>query len=386
MRVLIFGGEHPAHIQHLRTVLAAFEDAGDEFVFYIAKEKPGPGAFAPRNPLLHRARDFCWDRFGWTPNRFDASRFDWRHHCSTQGEHPCRAIRGELPWRPDVVLIVTPHEGHARYHLVPWARKVGIPVLSIDHGTPTIAWPWLSYRGSMMGCDANAVWSEGCREMNARTGAPRELQIVTGAPSIDGLIQKEGRSARERFDIAETDRLVLLLGTHRPAVKNPSDAVFREVIDAYGDEKGYRIVYKPHPVEVAQNSTIPLPDSVILTTDQSDYLPLVKDADAIVSPATSVIVPAAAHHRAFVNTLQPGCGAAPDADIEELNARLAGAVFSPTELHGVIRGELRPDPAACDAAFAWFGHSKDGRNGARVASLARWIADGQDPRGWRDGG
>ena len=102
------------------------------------------------------------------------------------GRIPLPTRRG-LPWRPDVIIVVTPNQGHAKHHLVPWANALDIPVLSIDHGSPTVLWPWLTYRGSMMGCTANAVWSTVCRDINVGVGAPAERQIITGSPSLDGL-------------------------------------------------------------------------------------------------------------------------------------------------------------------------------------------------------
>ncbi|HIF04194.1 MAG TPA: hypothetical protein EYQ80_01900 [Candidatus Poseidoniales archaeon] len=380
VRLLIFAGEHPVHIQHVRTVLAACDAAGDEYVFYIGKDAPLPGTFAPRNPLLHRLRDFLWDRFGWTRNRFVPSRFKWTHKVTESDRYRCKAIKGDLPWKPDVVLVVTPHEGHARYQLIPWARKAGIPVLSIDHGMPTVAWPWSAYRGSMMGCTANAVWSEVCRDINIQLGSPPDLQVITGSPSIDGLAQDS--DSIDSLDIADDKRVILLLGTHRPSVKAPTDALFREVIQTYGEDSDFQIVLKPHPVEMSQGTVIDVPDSVLLTTEQNTYLPLVQRADVVVSPPTSVVVPATAFKRAFVNTLSVDCGAAPEVDLQRVLDRLGAAIFTPDRLHEVIRGEVEVDAAACDAAFAQFGFKRDGRNGSRVLSLARHLAEGGVPEEW----
>jgi len=380
MRLLIFAGEHPAHIQHVQSVMDACDLAGDEYVFYIGKEAPGPGTFSPKNPFLHRLRDFCWDRFGITRNRFDSHNFDWIRKVERGGTYRCKAIKGTLPWKPDLVLVVTPHEGHARYQVVPWARREGIPVLSIDHGMPTVAWPWSAYRGSMMGCAANAVWSEVCRDINIQLGSPAELQVITGSPSIDGM--GTGSEAIDSLGIADDKRVILLLGTHRPSVKEPTDALFREVIQTYGDDSDYQIVFKPHPVEISQGTVIDVVDSVILTTDQRAYLPLVGRADVIISPPTSVVVPATAFGRAFVNTLAPGCGAAPEADIQRVLDRLGAAVFSPDRVHEVIRGEIKVDVAACEIAFTRFGYRRDGGNGSRVLSLARHLAKGGAPEGW----
>ena len=61
---------------------------------------------------------------------------------------------------------------------------------------------------------------------------------------------------------------------------------------------------------------------------------------------------------------------------------LKGAVFGPDDLAAVLDEGLRPDEAACERAFARLGHRADGRNGARVVSLARWLANGGIPNEW----
>jgi len=384
MRLLIFAGEHPAHLQHVQTVLDACDSAGDEYVFYIGKEVPKPGTFAPRNPILHRFRDFCWDRFGWSRNRFDSRKFVWQRRVKHEKKYPCKAIKGHLPWKPDIILVVTPHEGHARYQVIPWARREGIPVVSIDHGMPTVAWPWAHYRSSMMGCTANAVWSEVCKDINIQLGAPPELQIITGAPSIDRLSEDvDPADLRSTLGLGEERRLILMLGTHRPIVKEPSDTIFREVIAEYADDSEYQIVFKPHPVELSQGTIIDTPDSVIVTTDQADYIPLIKAADIIISPPSSVVVPATAFNQLFVNTITAERLKSSAEEVQALLDLLGAAVFPPDQLHEVIRGELGVDESACNAAFTLFGYRRDGRNGERVLSFSRHIAIGGKPNGWK---
>ncbi|MEC7704315.1 MAG: hypothetical protein VX906_03630, partial [Candidatus Thermoplasmatota archaeon] len=40
MRILIFGGEYPAHLQHVQSVLSACEERGIEYVFYGQVDNP----------------------------------------------------------------------------------------------------------------------------------------------------------------------------------------------------------------------------------------------------------------------------------------------------------------------------------------------------------
>ena len=43
--------------------------------------------------------------------------------------------------------------------------------------------------------------------------------------------------------------------------------------------------------------------------DQDLYLPLVRHATVVISPATSVVIPALAFRTPFINTIQPSDGA-----------------------------------------------------------------------------
>ena len=385
MRALIFGGEYPAHLQHVQTVLDACDSQGVEYVFYLGKNEPRPGTFAPRNPFLHRLRDFFWDRFKWTPNRFKKDDFEWRGY-DDNGTYSCKAIKGSLPWKPDVVIVVTPHEGHARYQLIPWANKEGIPVLSIDHGMPTVAWKWGSYRGSMMGCTANAVWSEICQEVNSEFGAPTEMQVITGSPSIDKLRDVKNRSDFcQEFDLDVSRKLVLMLGTHRSEVKVPNDLVFQEIIDTYSTDVNYQLIYKPHPVECAKGEMLDIPEQVRLFTSQKEYLSLVNCVDVVVSPASSVVVPSMAFEKAFVNTITMENNGASRESLARLQEALGSAVFRPEKLHEVITGALQVDVGGCKLAFERFGYKSDGNNGSRVLSLAMHLADGGAPSEWVDG-
>lgn len=127
-----------------------------------------------------------------------------------------------------------------------------------------------------------------------------------------------------------------------------------------------------------------MPDGVVMTIDQDLYLPLVRHATVVLSPATSVVIPALAFRTPFVNSIRAEDGAAPAKDVEALLHTLKGAVFDLDDLAAVLDDGLRPDDAACERAFARLGHRADGRNGARVASLARWLVNGGVPNEWTD--
>lgn len=391
MRALVVAGEAPTNRQHVATVVEALSEAGDETLLVIGRTMPGPHAYEARTRIGRMASGFLWARFGWARNRYRAN--DWRWE-GAGGEaldptkadwtNPFPPGRGRLPWKPDIVIVVTPNQGWTKHQVIPWAQREGIPVLSIDHGSPTLTWPWLTYRGSMMGCDANAVWSEVCRDINVGVGAPERGQIITGSPSLDGLDAASSIDVHAALGLEPGRKIVLMLGSHRAPVKGPADALFAAALAAHGGRDDLVFVHKPHPVELSQGSVLSMPDGVVMTIDQDLYLPLVRHATVVLSPATSVVIPALAFRTPFVNSIRAEDGAAPAKDVEALLHTLKGAVFDLDDLAAVLDDGLRPDDAACERAFARLGHRADGRNGARVASLARWLVNGGVPNEWTD--
>jgi len=389
MRALLYAGEMPHDRQHVDTVVQALREGGDEVRLVVATAPPRPGDIEAATWFGRHLRGVLWRRARWAPNRYRHERAAWFDEhgervgpSSVSDGFPCPPFRTRLPWRPDVVVVVSPHQGHAKHQLVPWANAAGIPVLSIDHGSPTVLWPWLTYRGSMMGCTANAVWSTVCADINARAGAPAERQVITGSPSIDGLQHTEDVDVHAALDLPVGAKIVLLLGTHRPSVKAPTDAAFAAVMDLLDGRDDVVVVHKPHPVEVRMGTAFDGGPRIRRVEDQSLYLPLVQSASAIVSPATSVIVPAMAAQRPFINTLVPGCGAVDEEELGRLLQGLEGVTFAVQDLEKILDDGLLPDPTACARVFERFGYRSDGRNGARVASLARWLAAGENPTAW----
>ncbi|MEC7722837.1 MAG: hypothetical protein VYB36_02910 [Candidatus Thermoplasmatota archaeon] len=384
-------GEAPTNRQHVTTVLGALNEAGDDVLLVIGASMPGPHAYEARTKLGRMINGFLWARLGWARNRYSPSAWRWEGPAGDELDPgnaawttPFPPSRGCLPWRPDVIIVVTPNQGWTKHHVVPWARRESIPVLSIDHGSPTLTWPWLGYRGSMMGCDANAVWSEVCRDINVGVGAPAERQIITGSPSLDGLEAASNVDVHAALGLDSNRKIVLMLGSHRGPVKGPADALFQHVINQHGGRDDVVFVHKPHPVEVSQGTALTMPGGVVTTMDQDLYLPLVRHATVVISPATSVVIPALAFRTPFVNTIQPSDGAAPSDEVTALLSLLEGAVFTQNDLDAILDGDLRPEEAACERAFARLGYRSDGKNGARVAALARWLAEGRAPQAWTD--
>ncbi len=379
---------------HVESVLSALE-TDISWLHISAMNEPSDAIFRPTNRFAHLVRDISWDRFGLARNLFTRTEWKWRLRNAGDRETVlssslpswpirCRPLKGHLPWIPNLVLVTSPHEGHTRYHLIPWARKLGIPVLAIDHGMPTINWPWLSYRGSMMGCDACAVWSEVNRDVNVRAGAPPELQIITGSPSIDGLSDPVDFEPLKTYGLDPEIRIILLLGTHRSPIKEIADKAFQKVIEFSKSVKNVQIVFKPHPVEIAQKSSMKFPNDVFVIEESSSFLSLVRHSSVIISPATSVVAAALACRIPFVNLIPLGSGAAEESELQILDDSLGKAVFGPDKLNDAVLGTLVADEKASNAAFTRFGYRSDGKNGARVASLVKHLALGGQAPNWKD--
>ena len=98
-----------------------------------------------------------------------------------------------------------------------------------------------------------------------------------------------------------------------------------------------------------------------------------------------MIVPAMAFRKAFVNTITMANEGASKESLARLLDYLGTAVFPPEQLDDVICGRVEVDVQACDDAFGKFGYKRDGRNGARVLSLAKHLAGDGQPNGWIDG-
>ena len=134
MRALLYAGEMPHDRHHMDSVVQAFRDAGDEARLVVATAPPRQGDIEASTWFGRHLRGVLWRRARWAPNRYRHERAAWYDE---HGEHvgpvkdpegfPCPPFRTHLPWRPDVVVVVSPHQGHAKHHLVPWATRLASP-------------------------------------------------------------------------------------------------------------------------------------------------------------------------------------------------------------------------------------------------------------------
>ena len=177
---------------------------------------------------------------------------------------------------------------------------------------------------------------------------------------------------------------MLLLGTHRSPIKEIADKAFQNVIEFSKSVKNVQIVFKPHPVEIAQKSSMKFPNDVFVIEESSSFLSLVRHSSVIISPATSVVAAALACRIPFVNLIPLGSGAAEESELQILDDSLGKAVFGPDKLNDAVLGTLVADEKASNAAFTRFGYRSDGKNGARVASLVKHLALGGQAPNWKD--
>jgi len=386
VRLLIHGSETAFHIQQFLPLMEILDE--DEDAEYLFFHSTGDLPLQPRNPLMHRLRDLLWDRFGYSRNNF--SHVDWYWIWKERGsgpvrlevpheswDEPCSALKGHIPWKPDIVLGTTPHEGHMRYQMIPWASGLGIPVLSIDHGAPMVPHYFGGYRGSMMGCSANAVWGEVAKRINVGYGAPEQGQVITGSPTIDGIMGLVGRDD-------PSIRKILLMTTHREPLKSALDRIAAEVVERYLGREGFEVVVKPHPVEIRNGTVMEFPEGVRIISDQGQLNDAIGSAHCIISPTSSVLVPALALGIPFIDIMQPGSGLADEAELVALSEGVGRVTFSPEQMGDVIEGRVSTNLEECRSAFESLGYRSDGKNGKRVLSLAAHLASGLPPEEWED--
>ena len=390
-RLLIHGGEQPYMHQHVRSIVAHLQSREDVEFAYVRPVKNQP--INHPNPRIERLADITWKYLRRAPNLFQPSEYVWTWRVSdTSGvdQSPpsewnvrCSPLRGHLPWRPDIVLNAYPMAGNMLHRFVPWATRKRIPIVSIDHGAPLQSYDWSKYRGSMWGCEANACWGDWSRDINIGHGAPAEQQIVTGSPTLDDIsgLTDDSEFLKEH-GLDSPQRKILLMTTHAQPLKGDMDAMMLRLFETYQHSDEVQLIVKPHPVELRKNILIDIPEHVKVITDQANLHKLMHAADCIISPATSVIIPALAMNKPFVSLLQPGWGLYDDVEISALTDLLSEAVIHPDEVDAAILGEIEMDESATKRAFEVLGHSADGRNGERVLDLCAHIVKHGAPQDW----
>jgi len=396
MRVLIHGSEHPRHLKTFASILASFSSE-DEGLMLISNRLATFSDFTPSNFLLHKARDICWDWFSLAKNNFQKSRWDWSQFIDkkwisvTQNELEkeirCSPIKGFLPWKPDIILCVSPHEGHTKYQLIPWAKKQGIPIISVDHGCPLVVFPFGNYRGSMMGCNVNAVWGEFAAKINSKQGAPKDLQMITGSPTLDDIPAKKNvgkQKLKKRIGAKLNSKIILLMTTHREPLKSHCDNIFKDICDKYIFDDNIEIHVKPHPAELRNNSTIEFPRNAKIHKDDVDLHALIGASDIIISPATSVIVPALALGIPFINLLDPNSGIEDAHLYSPLIEMLGKTIGNVSEIDEWIKNPPKIEQKLLDNVFKQVGYKCDGKNGKRVFDLCKWVVSTKPIIDWKD--
>ena len=394
--MLIHGSEHPHHSKTFASILASFTSE-DEGIMLISNQDAKSSDFTPSNIILHKTRDIMWDWFSFAKNNFQKKRWDWNYFSGEKWERVeqhnleknfrCPPIKGFLPWKPDVILCVSPHEGHTKYQLIPWAKKQKIPVISVDHGCPLVVFPFGNYRGSMMGCDANAVWGEFAAKINSKQGAEKDLQIITGTPTLDDIPAKISLGKRElkkRVGAKLNSKMVLLMTTHREPLKSHCDDIFRGICERYLFDDNIEIHVKPHPVELRNNNAMSFDEKIKIHNQEVDLHALIGASDIIISPATSVIVPALALNVPFVNLLDPNSGIEDAHLYSPLIDMLGNVIGNVSEIDEWINNIPTHDKESINEVFKKVGYKCDGKNGSRIFNLCKWASSGKPLNQWKD--
>ena len=132
-------------------------------------------------------------------------------------DHAIPAKPRALAVAPDVIIVVMPTKGDRT--AVP-GRRESIPCCP-SISSPTLTWPWLGHGRQHDGCDANAVWSEVCRDINVGVGA--RLNVKSSRARLRWTVWRRPATSRPAALGLDPNRKIVLMLARTGAVKGPAD-------------------------------------------------------------------------------------------------------------------------------------------------------------------
>lgn len=189
---------------------------------------------------------------------------------------PCR-----LPAKPDVV-VTNQSWWRAEHEVTLAAQRLGIPVITIEHGSPMVHRPQLArYRREIV-ADHMLVWGEHGKDLMIKYGCPEAVLTVTGLPQHDDLVKPREVLPRN------SRHVVLFLSSHTvgiPAIRSAYAGV-----EAECRKHGIELWLRPHPVEHLRNEYTIRHVGCGRVHTEPDYIDLVSSCDLVVTPISSVLV------------------------------------------------------------------------------------------------
>jgi len=115
-----------------------------------------------------------------------------------------------------------------------------------------------------------------------------------------------------------------------------------------------------------------------------DLHALIGASDIIISPATSVIVPALSMNIPFVNLLDPNSGIEDSHLYLPLIELLGETIGDVSEIDEWIKNPPKFETEKITKVFKKVGYKCDGKNGKRIFDLCKWASLGEPIEQWKD--
>lgn len=241
------------------------------------------------------------------------------------------------------------------------ALASGIPVLTIEHGSPIVYQQFGSYRRNI-NASLSAQWGDHGKELMIRYGCPEDKLLVAGSPAHDDLLSPRTKRPSRR-------PIVLFLSTHRLDIADMENAYKRT--EAWCRKLGYHLWLSRHPVEKHHGTRHLRSLGCGREVHGSEY-DLVHDADFIVTGLSSMLIP-------IYHFKKPFCCYNPlRRETEEVYSKFRIS----TDVRGLLSGALEVDAELYEQNRIALGHFPDGRNTRRCYDALISLANRSWPSSW----
>jgi len=202
-----------------------------------------------------------------------------------------RSLNVTLPYKPDVLLLNQCWWGK-ELDVMAECFQAGIPGVVVEHGAPMASLDRHCYRHSLNGCLFTYLVGERSKRLVEGIGCPSERLVVTGWPRYDDLVhlQAPREEVLTRYTIPPDRKIALFLTTPVLQRDNMLDAL-RGMEELLAGSTDWKLVLKPHPMEV-EKGWVPSAPSAVTVTRDADLHALIAAADVVVTGVSSVLIPA----------------------------------------------------------------------------------------------
>lgn len=262
--------------------------------------------------------------------------------------------------KPDILIVGDDRATPVRSHVL-LAKKMGIPVLEIQHGMIIIQATPMDTPLS----DKIAAGGDYSKKVYMTFGAKKEQIIVTGWPKLDKYVKwKESLTGKHK------DGTDILFATQPEDTKLILDSI--DTIGSFiEDSTHFRLIIKPHPTENSKiyNPILKKYKNVILHKSSEDFSSLIASSDILVTLISTVAIEAAVLDKPII------CIDTTNKESMFASSGIAMEVKNLEELIPAIKDVLynedtRQKLADARAKFVYeHAYKQDGKASERVANL-----------------